>query len=849
MPEPEEDPCWERQLRKQLLLLATVVVSFTYAARINPPGGVWQENGPGYNAGDMVLLSSHRGRYLAFCYCNSTALTASVVVIFLLLLKKPRRGAQLVLLRVVMLLDLLGLVGAYAAGSNRDDESTLHVIYSGSAIILHVALQVFLSFHLSSPPPEQEQEEEEELDDRTPLKPKEWRKVLMLLATFTMASTYMAGLSSSGGHWDRIDSRNSKQGHDAFVGLDHKAKVRFKAFFYCNTTAFIASLFLVLHLLSHNIVALALSWLLPLHRTLATGIQCVVLYVLVLAVLLGLLGAYTAGNCPDTYTIVFVLCLCAAFLACIFLVMAIACCHRQCISGATTTTTEGEGGLEQASQAIGGGVVVQLGTREDESRKVKPLILLLATITANITYQAGVNPPGGLWPNDDEWDGHRRHYAGDPILLSTNPWRYKVFLYCNSSAFVLSLNAILTLLVYKEHVDNPLLVLMILDMVALMGSYTAGSWRDARCSIYVLAMAVGVILYVMMHLLYVTVLVRRTDTGYPRPLEKRHKRLLLVAILVATITYQAGLSPPGGFRRPHEDGRQAAAGAVLLLDKHPRRFWAFFYCNTVSFVATMALNLFVVSPNLYRQRAVRYCTLYVCIVLALLGLMAASSAGIVQTYAYGFVLHAVLVSIIAIRTIRSRSFLLKEEEPEEDDDEGSSGLVGPATIPRPRPRPRQRSRFRLRSAQETKYRQAYTSHKHLMLLGILAASATYQAGFKLKQPGGLLWHEDDGNSRSQGFFYINSTSFVTSVFVVALQLLWRHQPMQSKLLVLSTNTALVLDMLGLMAAYAIGAAIHENEYALIIMILLCMPVHVAPWILFALIKCIKRAWSVAPALR
>lgn len=827
MPEPEEDPCWERQLRKQLLLLATVVVSFTYAARINPPGGLWPENGPGHNAGDMVLLSSDRGRYLAFCYCNSTALTASVVVIFLLLLKKPRRGAQLVLLRVVMLLDLLGLVGAYAAGSNRDYDSTWHVIYFGIAIIFHVALQVFQSFHLSSPPPEQE--EEEELDDHTPLKPKEWRKVLMLLATFTMASTYMAGLSSSGGHWNRIDSSN-KQGDDALVGLDHKAKVRFKAFFYCNATAFIASLFLVLHLLSHNIVALALSWLLPLHRTLATGIQCVVLYVLVLAVLLGLLGAYAAGNCPDTYTIAFVLCLFAGLLGCIFLVMAIACCRRQGISGATTTATEG--GFEQASQAIGGGVVVQLGTREDESRKVKSLILLLATMTANITYQAGVDPPGGLWPDNITY---RRHYAEGPILLSTHPWRYKVFLYCNSSALVLSLNAILTL-VYKEHIDNPLLVLMILDMVALMGSYTAGSWRDARCSIYVVAMAVGVILYVMIHLLYVTVLVRTTDTGNPRPLEKRHKRLLLVAILVATITYQAGLSPPGGFRQPQEDGRQAAAGAVLLMDKYPRRFWAFFYCNTVSFVATMALNLFVVSPNLYRQRAVRYYTLYVCIVLALLGLMAASSAGIVQTYAYGFVLHAVLVSIIAIRTIRSRSFLLKEEEQEEDD-EGSSGLVGPATIPRPRPRPtRPRSRFRLRSAQETKYRQAYTSHKHLMLLGILAASATYQAGFKLKHP--VL------------FFYINSTSFVTSVFVVALQLLWRHQPMQSKLLVLSTNTALVLDMLGLMTAYANGgAAIGENKNAVIIMVLLSMSVHVAPWILVALIKCIKRAWSVVAALR
>ena len=53
-------------------------------------------------------------------------------------------------------------------------------------------------------------------------------------------------------------------------------------------------------------------------------------------------------------------------------------------------------------------------------KKVKSLILLLANLATTITYQAGLDPPGGFWPEDGE--GHR---AGDAILLSKDPARYK----------------------------------------------------------------------------------------------------------------------------------------------------------------------------------------------------------------------------------------------------------------------------------------------------------------------------------------------------------------------------------------------------------------------------------------
>ena len=70
--EPRESS--EYKLRKQLLLLAALVVSVTYVAGLNPPGGVWQQDGPAQapaaaggvsvNAEGPILRFTHRRRFL-----------------------------------------------------------------------------------------------------------------------------------------------------------------------------------------------------------------------------------------------------------------------------------------------------------------------------------------------------------------------------------------------------------------------------------------------------------------------------------------------------------------------------------------------------------------------------------------------------------------------------------------------------------------------------------------------------------------------------------------------------------------------------------------------------------------
>lgn len=175
--------------------------------------------------------------------------------------------------------------------------------------------------------------------------------------------------------------------------------------------------------------------------------------------------------------------------------------------------------------------------------KDNDFVLLLATLAASITYQAGLDPPGGVWSEDDKLYGRK---AGDPILLSTHVERYKAFFYCNSTAFAASL--VVILMVQSKIVKGKALVIatMILDLFGLIGAYAAGSCRDVSTSIYVIALAGAVLVYVVIHVVF------WPDDCYvsnqkDKEVEKRRERLLLLAILVATIAYQAGLTPPGGF--------------------------------------------------------------------------------------------------------------------------------------------------------------------------------------------------------------------------------------------------------------------------------------------------------------
>ncbi|RLM55673.1 hypothetical protein C2845_PM10G10980 [Panicum miliaceum] len=93
-------------------------------------------------------------------------------------------------------------------------------------------------------------------------------------------------------------------------------------------------------------------------------------------------------------------------------------------------------------------------------KEMRGWLMVLATVAALVTYQAGLNPPGGFWQ-----DG--RH-AGNPVLHDMHWSRYMIFYYLNATAFVTSL-VIMVLLMSERfyHTDVSIETLTLIERMAL----------------------------------------------------------------------------------------------------------------------------------------------------------------------------------------------------------------------------------------------------------------------------------------------------------------------------------------------------------------------------------------------
>uniref|UniRef100_A0A0A9D619 PGG domain-containing protein n=1 Tax=Arundo donax TaxID=35708 RepID=A0A0A9D619_ARUDO len=131
-------------------------------------------------------------------------------------------------------------------------------------------------------------------------------------------------------------------------------------------------------------------------------------------------------------------------------------------------------------------------------KEMRGWLMVLATVAASVTYQAGLNPPGGFWQDDPK---DHSHHAGDPALHEEHRSRYLAFFYFNATAFVTSL-VIMVLLMSERfyHTEAKVLALMLttfVDLASLVGAYIAGTTRYFSSCIYVIVIVcvafVGVI--------------------------------------------------------------------------------------------------------------------------------------------------------------------------------------------------------------------------------------------------------------------------------------------------------------------------------------------------------------------
>ncbi|KAJ1264936.1 hypothetical protein BS78_08G038700 [Paspalum vaginatum] len=884
---------WEYTLRKYLLLLATLVATVTYGAGFNPPGGVWQTADPSKNrvAGDPIIRDADYPRYLAFFYSNATAFASSLVVIVLILIlsilhdRGIKSPAPVRILRGVMLLDLISVMVAYAAGTFRDVLTAVYSLVLLAGVIAYLVVHLLLAARTAQSPPQNGSGVQ--MDAAKLRAAERWLKVLMLLATFAVSVTYVAGLSAPGGFWDHAEDSH-RPGDAILKGGPHDA--RLKAFFICNTTAFVASLLILVMLLDKKLRFR--------HKVSYES------YVFIGVTLAGLMAAYAAGGSRKIDTTIYVSALVGVVVVCILLQLVFVFLLKA-NSSANGSNGNGRGQLgtqaplastdnggyrhkiksflsclfsllcssdEQRHQIQDGQTSIANGNgsnqREEQPNqaleKARSLVLLLATLAATITYQAGLNPPGGLWQNDGA-----DYKTGDPILLTTNPRRYKAFYYCNSIAFVASLVAIVMVRMQTLHHHNALEAAMILDLFGLIGSYAAGSCRDVATSVYAMALAGVVLVYVVIHVVFFTL--DHTDGGRRGDeekkaeevklvlVEKRRKRLLLFAILAATITYQAGLTPPGGFLGNDDAVTGRHAGDPVLLNNYHRRYIAFFYCNSMSFMLSIALIILLVNPNLYRP-AIRSNALSVCTAAGLMGIMGGYAAGSTQhikTSLYIFVLATVvLCSVVLLVVVFFVIHLGKQQQDKEANADGNIDAVGSPVkasddaggVENPMGADEPSTPDAVAEAGEDvhKEKKLHAKRKYLMLLGILVASVTYQAG--LAPPGGA-WQSNDGThtagdpvmhdnrrARYLVFFYSNSVSFVASVVVIVLLLppLLHKETWWLRVM----KATIVLDLLGLLVAYAAGSSRtwKTSVYvsALVVAVLAYFVIHVA-------LSCLRRS--------
>uniref|UniRef100_M8BHF9 PGG domain-containing protein n=1 Tax=Aegilops tauschii TaxID=37682 RepID=M8BHF9_AEGTA len=614
-----------------------------------------------------------------------------------------------------------------------------------------------------------------------------------------------AGVSTPGGFWPGSQDSDHLAG-DPMLRVQHPS--RFMVFFYSNTTAFVASLVVVMLLMSNTVTQ---------H-----GFRSCALWVCTGAAMVGLMGAFASGSCRSLKTSMYVVALVAAVLLYIAIQALVFLCEpvknlihdwQQALDRYLNKFERLD--LEQQNQQQSRASEHGNDDAYQILRKSRMYLLLLGILAASVTYQAGLNPPGGFWQGDAAADSRHHYLAGDPILHITYPRRYLAFFYCNATAFVASLVILILLLSNILSTQGikycALQVAMILDLFGLIGAYAAGSCRQVSKSVYVSLLVVPVFLYVGIHVVvfmlevwparpaWIQALSEKMEQCAPswlkelfehpeqgeeeaadveRTLEKRRKLLLLLAILAASLTYQAGMGPPGGFWQESKLGH--VAGDPVLNDNYPRRYVAFFYCNATAFVASLAVIMLLVNRKL-SAREIRSHALRVCVILDLVGLMGAFAAGScrkVSTSIYVLVLTFAVLLCIALQVTLVLSEPLR-------------GLAG------------------------------------------RGPDLVYAA---MSPPGGL-WGDTTGHTagdpvltsnyprRYKAFFYCNATSFMASLVIMVLLLIKRVSDTPPALLAL--HAAMILDLFGLMGAYAAGSCRRVRTSAYILALVVGVSAYIA----------------------
>ncbi|XP_066377802.1 uncharacterized protein [Miscanthus floridulus] len=491
--------------RTYLLLLAILAVSLTYQSGLNPPGGFWSRTENNHSAGDRVLEDTDHPRFIAFFYLNAVAFVASIVIIVMLLDKTmSRKVTKYRVLQLAMIVDLLSLTGAFVMGSCREPNKSISTSVLLFLVPAYVPLHV-LAIHIISPlvPDKVKrlscgnvwsaflQLRHKQTGNKTEAKELERRRNLLLTLSIIAATvTYQAGINPPGSVWSDDKDVSGRPGNPI---LQDNHPRRYDVFYYSNSISFVSSV--------------AITILLVNKESCERGIKSYALRVCLVVGLVGLLVAYVAGSCRYKKQSIFVIIIAVAVLVSLVIQVLLSSMYEtlrtplaklmECLQQLMEYLQRCFFRTEKVRREI---IPESPETKEcgkKRERKRHKSLMLIATLAASVTYQAGLNPPGGFRSDDDD----NGHFAGDPLLRDINHRRYKTFFCFNAISFMASIVVIMLLLsksIRKKPVRlEVLLLIMILDLLSVMTAFAAGSCRKLSTSIYVFLLVAGVVIYLV----------------------------------------------------------------------------------------------------------------------------------------------------------------------------------------------------------------------------------------------------------------------------------------------------------------------------------------------------------------
>ncbi|KAL6596691.1 hypothetical protein ACP70R_047334 [Stipagrostis hirtigluma subsp. patula] len=508
----------EKHLKKTrtcLLLLAILAVSLTYQSGLNPPGGFWSRSEKNHLAGDRILEDNNHTRFIAFFYLNAVAFVASIVMILMLLnksmIKKVTKRREL---QIAMIVDLLSLTGSFVMGSSREAKKSIYISVLVCLVLAYVAVHVLIAIHVIPPGckrlvseklkhfwsalPQLCQEQkvivENDLEQRQSASlqlcykqtvniaiDKELdrrRNLLLMLAILAATVTYQAGMNPPGGVW----SDDSSTPGNPILQDNHPG--RYDVFYYSNSVSFVSSVVVTILLVN--------------KESFEHGIKSYALRVCLVVGLLGLLIAYAAGSCRNWKESIFLVIIAMAVLISLLIQVLLSSMHDTLgrpLDQVMESLSRWVYRSEKIPQKTTSKSPETSDCEEKKERKRHKYLMLIAILAASVTYQAGLNPPGGFWSDD------KGHVAGNPLLRDINRQRYKTFFCFNAISFMASIVVIMLLLsnsVRKKDVPlEVLLLVMILDLLALMTAFAAGSCRKFTTSVYVFVLVAGVVIYLV----------------------------------------------------------------------------------------------------------------------------------------------------------------------------------------------------------------------------------------------------------------------------------------------------------------------------------------------------------------